>query len=155
MSSFSVHGKHVRNPTPWSRLGPIDFIAKIFTMRIDWVKLVGIIFWKTVVNTSRRNLKMWISRRRRRRWVMYLNDYGSNKELGEFDRRVHQPVNFGASMTLIFVGPSRSDTSNLSRKGAFSMTIMWNSWSDLFPIDVLLRGQQDTSIRDSSRRCGG
>ena len=52
-------------------------------------------------------------------------------------------VNFGASMTLIFVGPSRS-TSNLSRKGAFSMTIMWNSWSDLFPIDVLLWGQQDT-----------
>ena len=36
-------------------------------------------------------------------------------------------VNFGASMTLIFVGPSRSDTSNLSRKGAFSMTIMWNN----------------------------
>ena len=52
--------------------------------------------------------------------------------------------NFGASMTLIFGGPSRSDTSNLSRKGAFSMTITWNSWSDLFPIDVLLRGQQDT-----------
>ena len=53
-------------------------------------------------------------------------------------------VNFGASMTLIFVGPSRSDRSNLSRKGAFSMTITWNGWSDLFPIDVLLRGQQDT-----------
>ena len=51
-------------------------------------------------------------------------------------------VNFGASM--IFVGPSRSDTSNLSRKGAFSMTITWKSWSDLFPIDVLLWGQQDT-----------
>ena len=49
-------------------------------------------------------------------------------------------VNFGVSMTLIFVEPSRSDTSNLSRKGAFSMTITWNSWSDLFPIDVLLRG---------------
>ena len=45
-------------------------------------------------------------------------------------------VNFDASMTLIFVGPSRSDTSNLSRKGAFSMTITWNNWSDLFPIDV-------------------
>ena len=55
-------------------------------------------------------------------------------------------LNFGASMTLIFVGPSRSDTSNLSRKVAFSMTITWNSWSDLFPIDVLLRGQQDTEI---------
>ena len=53
-------------------------------------------------------------------------------------------VNFGVSMTQIFVGPSRSDKSNLSRKGAFSMTITWNSWSDLFPIDVLLRGQQDT-----------
>ena len=53
-------------------------------------------------------------------------------------------VNFGALMTLIFVGPSRSDTSNLSSKGAFSMTITWNNWSDLFPIDVLLRGQQDT-----------
>ena len=53
-------------------------------------------------------------------------------------------ANFGASMTQIFVGPSRSDTSNLSRKDAFSMTITWNSWSDLFPIDVLLRGQQDT-----------
>ena len=32
-------------------------------------------------------------------------------------------VNFDALMTLIFVGPSISDTSNLSRKGAFSMTI--------------------------------
>ena len=53
-------------------------------------------------------------------------------------------VNFCASMTLIFVAPSRSDTSNLSRKGAFSMTITWNRWSDFFPIDVLLRGQQDT-----------
>ena len=53
-------------------------------------------------------------------------------------------VNFGASMTLIFVGPSRSDTSNLSRKGTFSMTITWNSWGDLFPIEVLLWGQQDT-----------
>ena len=53
-------------------------------------------------------------------------------------------VNFGASMAMIFVGPSKSDTSNLSRKGPFSMTITWNSWSDLFPIDVLLRGQQDT-----------
>lgn len=53
-----MHGKHVRNPTTWSRLGLIDFIAKIFTLRIDWVKLVGIIFLKTVVNTSRRNLKM-------------------------------------------------------------------------------------------------
>ena len=53
-------------------------------------------------------------------------------------------VNFGASMTLIFVGPSRSDTSNLSRKGAFSMTITWTNRSDLFPIDVLLWGQQDT-----------
>ena len=40
------------------RLGQIDFIAKIFTVRIDWVKLVGIIFWKTVVNTLRRNLKI-------------------------------------------------------------------------------------------------
>ena len=40
------------------QIGPIDFIAKIFTVCIDWVKLVGIIFWKTVVNTSRRNLKM-------------------------------------------------------------------------------------------------
>lgn len=55
-------------------------------------------------------------------------------------------VNFSASMTQIFVGPSRSDTSNLSRKGALPMTITWNSWSDLFPIDVLLRGQQDTKI---------
>ena len=53
-------------------------------------------------------------------------------------------VNYGASMTLIFFGLSRSDTSNLSRKGAFSMTITWNSWSDLFPIDVLLQAQQDT-----------
>ena len=53
-------------------------------------------------------------------------------------------VNFGASMTLIFVVRSRSDTSNLSRKGAFSVTITWNNWSDLFPIDVLLRGEQDT-----------
>ena len=53
-------------------------------------------------------------------------------------------VNFGATMTLIFVGPSRSDTSNLSRKGASSMTITWNNWSDRFPIDVLLWGQQDT-----------
>ncbi len=53
-------------------------------------------------------------------------------------------VNFSVSMTLIFVAPSRLDTSNLSRKGTFSMTITWNSWSDLFPIDVLLRGQQDT-----------
>ena len=75
--------------------------------------------------------------------MLYLNDYGSNKEFGEFGRRVTNAVNFGASMTLIFVGPSRSDTSNLSRKGAFSMTITWNSWSDIFPIDVLLRGQQD------------
>ena len=50
-------------------------------------------------------------------------------------------VNFGALMTLIFFGPSRSDTSNLSRKGAFSRTIMWNSRSDLFPIDVLLQDQ--------------
>jgi hypothetical protein len=39
-------------------MGPIDFIAKIFTVRTDWVKLVGIIFWMTVVNTSRKNLKM-------------------------------------------------------------------------------------------------
>ena len=53
-------------------------------------------------------------------------------------------VNFGASMTMIFVGPSRSNTRNLSRKSIFSMTITWNSWSDLFLIDVLLRGQQDT-----------
>ena len=74
-------------------LGPIDFIAKIFTVRIDWVKLV-VIFWKTVVSTSRRNLKMWISRRRRRRWVMYLKDYGSKKEFGEFGRRVHQRCQF-------------------------------------------------------------
>ena len=94
MSSFSVHGKHARNPTTWSRLGLIDFSAKIFTVHMDWVKLVGIIFWKTVVNTSRRNLKMWISRRRRRRWVLYLNDYGSNKEFGEFARRVHQRCQF-------------------------------------------------------------
>ena len=36
-------------------------------------------------------------------------------------------VNFGVSMTLIFVGPSRSDTSNLSKKDTFSMTITWNS----------------------------
>ena len=76
--------------------------------------------------------------------MMYLNDYGSNKEFGEFGRRVHHAVNFGTSVTLIFVRPSRSNTRNLSRKGAFSMTITWNSWSDLFPIDVLLRGQQDT-----------
>ena len=144
MSSFSVHGKHVRNTTTWSRLGPIDFSAKIFTVRMDWVKLVGIIFWKTVVSTSRRNLKMWISRRRRRRWVLYLNDYGSNKEFGEFGRRVHQRCQFRRVNDPDFVGPSRSDTSNLSRKGAFSMTITWNSWSDLFPIDVLLRGKQDT-----------
>ena len=53
-------------------------------------------------------------------------------------------VNFGALMTLIFVGTSRSDTSNLSRKGAFSVTITCNIWSDLFPIGVLLWGQQDT-----------
>ena len=53
-------------------------------------------------------------------------------------------INFGASMTPIFVAASRSDTSNLSRKGTFSMTITWYSWSDLFPIDVLLRGQQVT-----------
>ena len=53
-----MHGKHVRNPTTSFRFGPIDFIAKIVTVNIDWVKLVGIIFWKTVVNTSRRNLKM-------------------------------------------------------------------------------------------------
>ena len=144
MSSFSMHGKHVRNPTTWSRLGPIDFIAKIFTMRIDWVKLVGIIFWKTVINTSRRNLKMWISGRQRRRWVLYLNDYGSNKEFGEFGRQVHQRCQFWRVNDPDFFGPSRSDTSNLSRKGAFSMTITWNSWSDLFPIDVLLQGQQDT-----------
>ena len=38
-------------------MGPIDFIVKIFTVRIDWVKLVGIIFWKTVVDTSREKLK--------------------------------------------------------------------------------------------------
>ena len=94
MSSFSIHEKHVRNPATWSRLGPIDFSTKIFTVCMDWVKLVGIIFWKTVVNTSRRNLKMWISRRRRRRWVLYLNDYGSNKEFGEFGRRVHQRYQF-------------------------------------------------------------
>ena len=137
--------KDVRNPTTWSRLGLIDFSAKIFTVRMDWVKLVGIIFWKTVVNTSRRNLKIWISRgQRRRRWVLYLNDYGSNKEFGEFGRRVHQRCQFRRVMTLIFVGPSISDTRNLSRKGAFSMTITWNSWSDLFSIDVLLWGQQDT-----------
>ena len=58
---------------------------------------------------------------------MYLNDYRSNKEFGKFGRRVDNAVNFGASMTLIFVGPSRSDTSNLSRKDAFSVTITWNS----------------------------
>ena len=40
------------------QIGADRFYAKIFTVRIDWVKLVGIIFWKTVVNTSRRNLKM-------------------------------------------------------------------------------------------------
>ena len=61
--------------------------------------------------------------------MMYLNDYGSNKEFGEYGKRVH-PANFCASMALIFVGPSRSDTSNLSRKGAFPMNITWNSWSD-------------------------
>ena len=94
MSSLSVHGKHVRNPTTWSRLGSIDFSAKIFTVRMDWVKLVWIIFWKTVVNTSRRNLKMWISRRRRRRWVLYVNDCGSNKEFREFGGRVHQHYQF-------------------------------------------------------------
>ena len=76
--------------------------------------------------------------------MLYLNDYGSNKEFGAIADEYTKAVNFGTSMTLIFVGPFRSDTSNLSRKGAFSMTIMWNSWSDLFPIDVLLRGQQDT-----------
>ena len=76
--------------------------------------------------------------------MLYLNDYGSNREFREFGHEYTNAVNFGASMILIFVGPSRSDTSNLSRKGAFSMTITWNNSSDLFSIDVLLRGQQDT-----------
>ena len=52
-----MHGKHVRNPTTCSRLGPIDFSGKIFTVRMDWVKLVGTIFWKMIVNTSRRKFK--------------------------------------------------------------------------------------------------
>ena len=60
------------------------------------------------------------------------------KSLENLAYEYNNAVNFGASMTLIFVGPSRSDTSNLYRKGAFSMTIAWNSWSDLSPIDVLL-----------------
>ena len=63
------------------------------------------------------------------------------KSLENLADKYTNAVNFGASMTLIFGGPSRPDTSNLSRKGAFTMTITWNSWSDLFPIDVLLWGQ--------------
>ena len=88
--------------------------------------------------------------------MMYLNNSDPIKCSENFADECTNAVNFGASMTLIFVGPSRSDTSNLSRKGALSMTIMWNSWSDLFPIDVLLRANKtQKSIGDSSRRCGG
>ena len=65
MSSFSVHEKHVRNPTTWSRLGLIDFIAKIFTVRIDWVKLVGIIFWMIGEHIDQQQLdKMF-------HWIIY------------------------------------------------------------------------------------
>jgi hypothetical protein len=47
MYSFSVQGKHLRNLTTSSRLGPTECSAKIFTVRRGQVKLVGIIFWMT------------------------------------------------------------------------------------------------------------
>ena len=57
MYSFSVQGKHLRNRTTVSRLGPIEFSAKTFTERRDEVKLVGIILWsRTEVHASRKIL---------------------------------------------------------------------------------------------------
>ena len=55
--------------------------------------------------------------------MLYLNDYDPIKSSENLANKYTNTVNFGASMTLIFVGPSRSDTSKLSRKGAISMTI--------------------------------
>ena len=57
MYSFSVQGKHLRNQTTISRLGPIEFSAKTFTEHRDEVKLVGIILWsRTEVHASRKIL---------------------------------------------------------------------------------------------------
>ena len=157
MSSFSVHGKHVRNPKTWSRLGPIDFSAKIFTVCMDWVKLVGIIFWKTVVNTSRRNLKMWISRRRRRRWVLYLNDYGSNKEFREFGRRVHQRCQFRRVNDPDFLLDLLDQIQAISQGKAHSQW-PWRGTTGVISSQLMSccgASKTHKSIGDSSRRCGG
>ena len=53
MCSFSVQGKHLRNPTTASSLGPMEFSAKTFTVLRDDVKSMGIIFWRTSEHTSR------------------------------------------------------------------------------------------------------
>ena len=53
MCSFSVQGKHLRNPTTASSLGPMEFSAKTFTVLRDDVKSTGIIFWRTSEHTSR------------------------------------------------------------------------------------------------------
>ena len=54
MYSFSVHGKHLRNPTTSSRLVPIELSAKIFTVRIaKVVEILRIIFGTTTEHGSR------------------------------------------------------------------------------------------------------
>ena len=61
MYSFSVQGKHLRSPTIASRLGPKEPRAKIFTVRIDDVKLVGIMFCRTestYINIINNNLSL-------------------------------------------------------------------------------------------------
>jgi hypothetical protein len=52
MYSFSMQGKHLRYPTDAFRLGPIEFSAKIFTVRRDVFKLVRIVFGRTWEHTS-------------------------------------------------------------------------------------------------------
>ena len=53
MYSFSVHGKHLRNPTTSSILGPIELSAKIFTVCIAEVEILRIIFCTTTEHGSR------------------------------------------------------------------------------------------------------
>ena len=61
MYSFFVQGKHLRNPTIAFRLGPIELTARIFTERIDDIKLVGNMFCgteSTYINKINNNLNL-------------------------------------------------------------------------------------------------
>ena len=58
--SFFRHGKHLRQLTTWSRLGPTDSSAKNFTVPRIWVKLC----WMTDEHTSSKLEITLISRRR-------------------------------------------------------------------------------------------